>query len=229
MSGGHIIRVARWCGAALAGFVVASGLAACSATTDDSAVRTVTVHETAAPTPKAKAPRVASRVRRTQPEFTHCDANIEVKTATTTCGFAQNAFWKYWTENEPSSIEVYSPKLGSTLDANCTSSAGRVTCSTADNGVVRFSQTAVANYSQDQADAYAAGHDLGPDPTEDSSPPAEDSGSDGSDSSPPADETPGENIPSYDEGRGYRVQCADGMYSKSGGIQGACSGHGGVR
>ncbi len=39
---------------------------------------------------------------------------------------------------------------------------------------------------------------------------------------------PGENIPNYDNGRGYRVQCADGTYSQSGGIQGACSHHGGV-
>ena len=37
-----------------------------------------------------------------------------------------------------------------------------------------------------------------------------------------------ENIPYYDEGRGYRVRCADGTYSQSGGIQGACSHHGGI-
>lgn len=31
----------------------------------------------------------------------------------------------------------------------------------------------------------------------------------------------------FDQGRGYIVQCADGTYSHSGGIQGACSYHGG--
>jgi hypothetical protein len=36
-------------------------------------------------------------------------------------------------------------------------------------------------------------------------------------------------IPSFDEGRGYPVECADGEWSDSGGIQGACSYHGGER
>jgi hypothetical protein len=39
---------------------------------------------------------------------------------------------------------------------------------------------------------------------------------------------PGEDIPNYPNGRGDRVPCADGTYSHSGGIQGACSYHGGV-
>jgi hypothetical protein len=34
-------------------------------------------------------------------------------------------------------------------------------------------------------------------------------------------------IPNFDNGNGYPVQCADGEWSDSGGIQGACSGHGG--
>ena len=36
-------------------------------------------------------------------------------------------------------------------------------------------------------------------------------------------------IDNFDEGNGYPVQCNDGMWSQSGGIQGACSYHGGVR
>ncbi|HEY4278967.1 MAG TPA: hypothetical protein VGM91_12135 [Conexibacter sp.] len=35
-------------------------------------------------------------------------------------------------------------------------------------------------------------------------------------------------IPNYENGRGSTVMCADGEYSRSGGIQGACSHHGGV-
>ena len=35
-------------------------------------------------------------------------------------------------------------------------------------------------------------------------------------------------IPSFYEGSGSIVQCADGMWSHSGGVQGACSHHGGV-
>jgi hypothetical protein len=34
-------------------------------------------------------------------------------------------------------------------------------------------------------------------------------------------------IPSFSQGTGYIVQCADGEWSHSGGVQGACSGHGG--
>ena len=34
-------------------------------------------------------------------------------------------------------------------------------------------------------------------------------------------------IPSFSEGGGSIVKCRDGMWSHSGGIQGACSGHGG--
>jgi hypothetical protein len=34
-------------------------------------------------------------------------------------------------------------------------------------------------------------------------------------------------IPNFENGRGYPVECSDGEWSKSGGISGACSGHGG--
>jgi hypothetical protein len=47
--------------------------------------------------------------------------------------------------------------------------------------------------------------------------------------SPPADFCSYfECISSFWEGKGYVVECNDGMYSKSGGIRGACSYHGGV-
>jgi hypothetical protein len=36
-------------------------------------------------------------------------------------------------------------------------------------------------------------------------------------------------IPNFENGDGYVVQCEDGTWSQSGGIQGACSWHGGVR
>jgi hypothetical protein len=50
---------------------------------------------------------------------------------------------------------------------------------------------------------------------------------------PGADEDPGfcdthDCIPNFDNGNGSVVQCSDGTYSHSGGIQGACSHHGGV-
>ena len=36
-------------------------------------------------------------------------------------------------------------------------------------------------------------------------------------------------ISNFDNGHGYILQCADGMWSHSGGLQGACSNHGGER
>ena len=63
------------------------------------------------------------------------------------------------------------------------------------------------------------------------------SGQDGSDTSGVPVPDPGDDpsfcdthtcIPNYDNGSGSTVQCEDGTYSHSGGIQGACSHHGGV-
>ena len=185
-------------------------------------VQTVTVEKTtpqpSAPAPKTQKPRAHEAL-----EFKQCDANIEVRAATTTCEFAQNVFWHYWTEGQSPSLSVWSPAAGATLSTSCTATGSKVSCTTADRGLVRFSQAAVDSYSAGQADAYAGSHNLGPDPQTEPSEPEPDPSAE---SASPDTGDPGENIPSYDEGRGYRVQCNDGMYSKSGGIQGACSGHG---
>jgi hypothetical protein len=109
---------------------------------------------------------------------------------------------------------------------------GRVMCTAGDGAEVVFSQDAVDGYSLSQAKHYVATHDVGDDIF-----PWETSGEGGSapnDATPSysvpdtSSTPPGENIPNYDNGNGYRVQCADGTFSHSGGIQGACSHHGGV-
>jgi hypothetical protein len=87
--------------------------------------------------------------------YVRCDANIEVRAATTTCGFAQNTFWHYWTSGASDAIQVYSPATRSTFDVSCTVREGQIGCSTTDGGEVRFSQAALDLYSQTQADAYA--------------------------------------------------------------------------
>ena len=128
----------------------------------------------------------------------------------------------------------------------CANDGVRVACTSSDGSGVRFPAAALDAYSHNQADAYAASHDLGPDAYEWALPPEESNDYSYRDE-PPDDEDyggysdddgyseddyggtlPGENIPNYDNGRGFRVQCNDGTYSKSGGIQGACSHHGGV-
>lgn len=221
----------------LAGLI--ASLAAAGCTSEAEGTKTVTVETHVAPetpTPKRRTKRnpFPEQAAPTKPklEFAYCDANIQVREDTTTCPFAQNTFWTYWTSGGSASFEVWSPAAHDTYSTACDSDGGEVTCTTSDGGAVKFSQAAVDRYSQSQADAYESGHDLGPDPYEglsyatpgDSIPDYE------PESTPPDYDTPtpGENIPNYDNGRGYRVQCADGMYSQSGGIQGACSGHGGV-
>jgi hypothetical protein len=191
------------------------------------------------PTPKKK----RSVARTTTPTFVACDPNISVKAATTTCPFAQNVFYGYW-QASADDFSAYSAASKRSYDVSC-SGATSIVCTAGDGAEVRFSARAVALYDQAQADAYAASHDLGPDANADGADDEEayeeyddyedeayddydaygDEGYNDGDGST----EPGENIPNYDEGDGYRVQCEDGTYSQSGGIQGACSHHGGVR
>lgn len=147
-----------------------------------------------------------------------CDSNIEAARPRTSCGFAQNTFYEYWTASGATSLRVYSPAAARWFTTDCSSSGFRITCHTADGGRVRFPSAAVDSYSSEQAARYAASHDVGSSTTD---------GSSASTPAPDPDES-GDEIPNYDNGTGYRVQCADGMYSQSGGRPGACSGHGGV-
>lgn len=94
--------------------------------------------------------------------FTACDGNIMAKVGSTTCQFAENAFYEYWTNGQPSSISVYSPATGSTYDMTCDTTTGDVRCDTDGGAAVKFSQASVDGYSQDQADNYAATHQIGP-------------------------------------------------------------------
>ncbi len=94
--------------------------------------------------------------------FTRCDANIAAQTGTTTCPFAENAFYEYFVSGESSSISVYSPATGVTYSAECSANGSQVTCDTEDGGAARFAQSAIDAYSQDQAASYASSHRVGP-------------------------------------------------------------------
>jgi hypothetical protein len=133
-------------------------------------VRTVTVERVVT----VEAPRAPRREHRPEPsappatpEFINCDSNIEAKVRTTTCPFAQNVFWTYWTSGQSgSALEVWSPAAQASFTTTCESDRAQVVCTTSDDAAVKFSQTAVDRYSQTQADSYASSHDLGPDPYE---------------------------------------------------------------
>lgn len=176
-------------------------------------------------------------------DYKRCDANIRAKRVTTTCGFAENAFYAYFIGSGATTLRVYSPSTGRTFTTHCSARTATVTCRTSDGGVVKFPQSAIAAYSDDQAGAFAAAHEVGDSGVVDAASPAS-SGSSSSDDtysnpydSPDTTVDPGDDpafcdthdcIPNYPNGNGSTVQCADGSYSHSGGIQGACSHHGGV-
>lgn len=188
------------------------------------------VATTPAPSVRPKTSRRSKRSTTTR--WTTCDANIDALSPHTSCPFAQNAFYEYWAAGGDSPLEVYSPAVGRAFTTECEDQGLQITCRTGDGGIARFSSTAVAEYDEQQALAYRSTHDTGTGSTsatarvavgeapEDEVDQYETAGED-------EDLTGGE-IPNYDSGTGFRVQCADGMYSKSGGRPGACSGHGGV-
>lgn len=189
-------------------------------------------HKPSAPSEQAPAPAPA-------PTFTACDSNITVRTATTSCAFAQNVFFEYWA-GSGDAISAYSPTTRATYELDC-NGVSRIACTTTGGAEVRFSQSAVDAYTDDQAEAYASRTDLGPESSyvapdeETDDAPSYDDPYEDPDHAPPLDDSSDDFcdthdcIPNYDDGNGYTVQCADGSYSQSGGIQGACSGHGGVR
>jgi hypothetical protein len=164
------------------------------------ASKRTSVSETATPTPNTGA-------------FVSCDSNIRVKAATTTCPFAQNVFYKYYrqTSGYPRTVTVraWSPAARRSFDVSCRGTESSV-CRAGDGARIRFPARAVLDYDDEQAEHFASTHETG-----------------ATNASDRADDD-GRNIPNYENGTGCRVQCADGMYSQSGGRPGACSGHGGV-
>ena len=194
-----------------------------------------TVPKAVSPVRPAKAPSA----------FTACDQNIRARTASTTCKFAQNVFYEYWTywRGDSEGVVAYSPASHRNYVMSCAESA-TVICKAGDGGEVRFSASAVRRYRDDQAAYYGAHADIGPlchgqecDPSTDAAPAAAPSSPAPQPvtpaPTPSAPDTPGfctthVCIPNYDNGNGTTVQCSDGTYSHSGGIQGACSHHGGV-
>jgi hypothetical protein len=228
-----------WSGA-LAAVLLAAVLGGCG--NDQVIVRTVTVeHTTTLAAERAMPSREGASTTGTRDDgtrqpaaFVRCDANIQAKQSTTTCAFANNVFYEYWSSGFRHVVRAYSRAAGRVFTTRCATRDAEVECKTGDGGVVRFSQAAVDRYSQSQADSYAAHHDLGPEPT---APDPDTSGLDAG-TEPSAGGSPDSStdfcathdcIPNYDNGHGSTVQCADGTYSHSGGIQGACSHHGGVR
>ena len=213
-------------------------LAGCGSTTVKTVTERETVPQAAATVERAAAKPVSKSKATTKPsgKWVACDPNIDGLTPRTSCAFAQNAFYEYWAADERTTLRVYSPALGQSLSTRCTNIGFQILCRAGDGGRARFSTDALASYSARQAGTYASTHDTGTDSTSaatareaaSSYTDPEDASGGPYDDPDLSDTAPGDEIPNYDNGTGYRVQCADGTYSQSGGRQGACSGHGGV-
>lgn len=136
--------------------------------TDGGGTKTVTIEKVIvekAP-PQKKHRHKSHSVPPQAPDFVYCDRNIQAKVGTTTCPFAENVFWTYWTSGESTSLDVWSPAAQTTFATTCDSDGVQVVCTTSDNAAAKFSQAALDRYSDAQASAYASSHDLGPDPDE---------------------------------------------------------------
>jgi hypothetical protein len=139
------------------------------------------------PTPQPEPPAPPVPTPKPKPVLTKCDANIRIKDATTSCGFAQNVFYGYWLNgfqpgvfaDEPG-IPAYSPAAGTTFSVNCTG-VERIVCRAGDGGFVTFPMAAVIAYTPADAMDHAATHEIGDVPLPDASPttePAPDESSD---------------------------------------------------
>jgi hypothetical protein len=161
-----------------------------------------------------------------------CDPNISAN-GSTSCPFAENVFRAYaadYKTNGPSQdvgVQATSPVTGRSYTMRCQTTAAVVTCAGGTNARVRFPLHAVEVYGP--AGSQNPTTTQSPPPTTNSTP------------APTATEDVGSMshagdaqfcsthtcIPNFPNGNGAVVQCADGEYSHSGGLSGACSSHGG--
>jgi hypothetical protein len=95
------------------------------------------------------------------PEMSACDSNISVDPRTTTCPFANNVFWEYWTGGQVAEVSAWSTALQRYVDVTC-QSGERVVCAGREGSRISFPESAVEAYSQSQADDYASSHEVGP-------------------------------------------------------------------
>lgn len=88
--------------------------------------------------------------------------NLTVAAGSTTCAFAQNVFYEYWTATDrgaghEDTIEAYSPALERWLSLTC-EDGDSVICRGDAGAEVQMPRDALDSYTQDAADAYAADH-----------------------------------------------------------------------
>lgn len=163
-----------------------------------------------------------------------CDPNVSAN-GSTSCPFAENVFRAYAAQYEINgsssdiNVQASSPVTGRSYGMRCHTIAAVVTCLGGTNARVVFALHAVQVYRPTRSQSPAPTHSAPPTSVTASAPPpapTEDVGS----TSHAGDAqfcSTHSCIPNFPNGNGTVVQCVDGEYSHSGGLSGACSGHGG--
>jgi hypothetical protein len=105
--------------------VVALLASACGEATHTVTVDGPVTVEKASPTSPQHRHRSHPTATTEEAEFVSCDSNIEAKAATTTCPFAENVFWTYWSGDEAGSLQVWSPAVQATFATTCDSDGVR--------------------------------------------------------------------------------------------------------
>lgn len=144
--------------AAVSLVAAAVGMSGCGGASTVTQTVTVAKTETDAgrttPTRAARTPKLAKYVR--------CDANVRAKEGTTSCPFAENVFFTFFVRHGARTISAYSPVRHKQFRLRCVTTRGHVRCATFVGGVVKFPVSAIARYSRQQASAFAARHNVGP-------------------------------------------------------------------
>jgi hypothetical protein len=164
-----VVVVFAFLGAALTGGDTDSEPTAASATatpqTEEAGGRVASGSRSYARAVKPRSSRLRSR--KAAPALVFCDSNIAVNPKSTTCAFAQNAFFSYWIEyDSPGSVvdasgyPVYSSALEKTLTLRC-DGAAKVVCVGAAGAYVEFPMSAVEAYTRSNAERYLSYADTG--------------------------------------------------------------------
>jgi hypothetical protein len=186
----------------------------------------------------------------------NCDTNI-VANSQTSCALAENAFYEVYESRNAQetyrAVMVYSPPAHKSYELGCDHSGLLVACTSSplsQSIYISFPRAAIDAYTETQAATYTRTRDVGhPGITAamrvERNERSEASQTPEPESAPETEQEP-EEVPSkhsedesvcsthecigeYEKEPGTVVECADGTYSHAGGIQGACSHHGGER
>lgn len=102
-----------------------------------------------------------SAPQRSAPSDSESCGNLTVTGDSITCGFANNVFYEYWIasdggSNQVTNISAYSDALSEWLDLTCDAAGRSVSCATDTGDEVSIPRDGLDEYTQSNADAYAA-------------------------------------------------------------------------